>query len=80
MSAHLDSAARALREILARRHPEHVWTVRVDGDRDDARAVFTTATGERHRRSVADDRGSVGDRDLLAAPDRLDDDCGEETA
>ena len=81
VSAHLQSAARVLEQILGELHPQYDWVVRVreteltDGQRDSTASV----RGDESR-AVLDNPNALGKRDTLAATGRCDDYALDEAA
>ena len=65
---HLDSAARALRAILARRDPQHSYAVEIiERDRDDAGRLTATVARKLELDAKGDHPHPFGDRDYAPA-------------
>lgn len=81
VSAHLQSAARVLEQILGELDPQYDWVVRVreteltDGQRDSTASV----RGDESR-AVLDNPNALGKRDTLAPTGRCDDYALDEAA
>lgn len=79
--AHLQNAAKTLERILARRNPEHVFSVEVGPRKsDDAAGTTVAPAGQGQVGTEPPDANAVSDGDSLTGSDSPDSHRSEEAA